>query len=607
MKLLTRFENLFLPINKSKIPFGGLQKNPVRKIIILTILAVILNVSILIAEDFGIPKRNPSFTQSSYSTNSPSSGLSVLAVTAQPSMKIGSQVPVSPETQTSPVLSQFPNVVRLVAFDQNGQSFGSGSYIGNYGNYGLILSNWHVIYGANGLVHIHFPNGFSSYGAVILSDQKWDLALVVISQPPCSVPFLPISQTIPKPGDPLWIAGYGSGSYRLAGGHCVRYLAPEIPRDGSAPQYEIVDLSVSARQGDSGGPILNSKGELAGVLFGSDMVRSTAGSYCERVNRFLNQTRAAMETLPSRPEVYFSTIEQGGPRHLLNESSNSAAVTEKPMISSQQQQQQQQQRRADLAGSSMSFGTHSGSRRYTQSVPPSSFSVFEKNVEEIQTSQSNPKEPVKRGLPPMVEEIQTSQPNPTKSEKTGDSPVVPEIPLSPLSFDPNPITSREMRTSRGVRTAAWTEINLSNKFHYGSFGVNSNSSVCSPDKTPIIQQVGHQISENPISEKQISEATTVTNISSEKQNSTNQNNTQHVAIINSESVSEIVSKNDSDQNMVAEENNETAVLSQGLTSISERDNTFHPIIFFSCFFIVSILLLFSFRLLKNDSLTNRYE
>ncbi|MDR0336390.1 MAG: serine protease [Planctomycetaceae bacterium] len=592
MELLTHFQNLFHQIKQSDIPLLGLQER-LRQIIILTIVTIILPVSIAMAEDFGIPKRNPTFTQSSYSASSISSGLPSFSIAAQPSKKIGSQVsglPISgspssnaqvsnvqvsnsqisgsrvaalSESQNTPSLSQFPNVVRLVAFDQSGQSFGSGSYIGNYGEYGLILSNWHVIYGADGLVHIHFPNGFSSYGAVILSDQKWDLALIVISRPPRSVPFLPISQTTPKPGDPLWIAGYGSGSYRLAGGHCVRYLAPEIPRDGSAPQYEIVDLSVSARQGDSGGPILNSKGELAGVLFGSDMVRSTAGSYCERVNRFLNQTRSSMESLPSRPEVYFASIEQGGPRHLLSESISPAISTEHVAVSASQQ------RRTDLAGSSLSFGTHSGSRRYTQPVPPSSFSVFEKKVDEIQTS----------------------QPKPTGLENPENSSSVPEIPLAPLSFESNPVTFHK------VQTAAWTEINLSTEFRYGSFGVRAKSSVDSSDKTPIIQ-VGHQSLET--SEKQPPEESLkeekqqtqecVANISSEKHDSANHSLTQPIPA----SVADKITP--------TEENNKKIVETQGLTSVSERHGSFPPMVLFCCCFIVSVLVVFSFRLLKNDQI-----
>ena len=43
----------------------------------------------------------------------------------------------------------------------------------------------------------------------------------------------------------------------------------------------MVELAAPARNGDSGGPILNSRGELAGVLFGSAFGRTT-GSYCGR-------------------------------------------------------------------------------------------------------------------------------------------------------------------------------------------------------------------------------------------------------------------------------------------------------------------------------------
>jgi hypothetical protein len=50
---------------------------------------------------------------------------------------------------------------------------------------------------------------------------------------------------------------------------------------------EMVEVSAAARQGDSGGPILNDRGELAGVLFGSAS-GTTSGSYCGRVRWFLD-------------------------------------------------------------------------------------------------------------------------------------------------------------------------------------------------------------------------------------------------------------------------------------------------------------------------------
>jgi hypothetical protein len=48
----------------------------------------------------------------------------------------------------------------------------------------------------------------------------------------------------------------------------------------------MVEVSAQARQGDSGGPILNERGELAGVLFGAGF-GTTSGSYAGRVKQFL--------------------------------------------------------------------------------------------------------------------------------------------------------------------------------------------------------------------------------------------------------------------------------------------------------------------------------
>ncbi|MDR2346462.1 MAG: serine protease [Planctomycetaceae bacterium] len=236
------------------------------------------------------------------------------SVSSLSSLSSSSELPVYNSQSDQP----FPNIARLVAFDKKGQSFGSCSYIGSAGDYGVIISNWHVICESDGLVHVHFPSGFSSFGAIIQFDRKWDLAVIVISKPPLSIPPLPIMQTAPRPGEPLWIAGYGAGSYRIASGYCVEYLAPEIPRNGTAPSYEIIKLSTTARQGDSGGPILNKNGELAGVLFGSDMVTSTAGSHCVRVKWFLKQVNPIIANLPIKPEAFFASIEPTGPRHSLN-------------------------------------------------------------------------------------------------------------------------------------------------------------------------------------------------------------------------------------------------------------------------------------------------
>ena len=250
-----------------------------------------------------------------------------------------------------------PSVVRIIAFESSGQSFGTGSYIGTYGEYGLVVTNHHVVSdtGNARLVHVHFPSGFSSFGAVIKTDDIWDLALIAVSKPPPSIPMLSIASTPARPGDPLWIVGFGSGDYRIAPGRCVRYLAP----DEGFP-LEIMEVSVSARKGDSGGPILNQRGELAGVLFGSDMVQNTAGSYSERVNRFLMGTQERMASLPPRPETYFASIESNGPVHSLRESRNVVPQSAGAAIP----QFVAPQRTGAAAPSASSFGNRLSSQRY---------------------------------------------------------------------------------------------------------------------------------------------------------------------------------------------------------------------------------------------------
>ena len=262
---------------------------------------------------------------------------------------------------------ELPNVVRIVSYDKAGQSLGSGSYIGSYNNYGLILSNHHIVEESDCLIHVHFPNGFSSFGFVLLSDDKWDLALILISRPP-NVPPLPIARRVPEIGESLWIAGFGSNEYRIAKGNCVRYMAPEIPKDGSAPIYEILDLSVTARQGDSGGPILNKNGELAGVLFGSDMIRNTAGSHCIRVSKFLVPANEKLEKIPFQPELLFATVEPDGPKHSLRESKN---VVPAKLASSEpiSRNPELQRRNSTLDNTGSGFGVRQPSKRYTQPSP----------------------------------------------------------------------------------------------------------------------------------------------------------------------------------------------------------------------------------------------
>ena len=172
-----------------------------------------------------------------------------------------------------------PAVARIVAPERSGTSMGTGVLVDVNRTQGLVLTNWHVIRSTRSAVLVQFPDGFQSAGTVVRFDEPWDLAAIAIWKPNA----LPISLAPqpPQVGEPLTIAGYGRGSFRAQTGPCTQYLAP-----GTGYPLEFVELQATARQGDSGGPILNARGELSGVLFGQTEGR-TVGSCSTRLRAFL--------------------------------------------------------------------------------------------------------------------------------------------------------------------------------------------------------------------------------------------------------------------------------------------------------------------------------
>ncbi len=190
--------------------------------------------------------------------------------------------PFDPELFADYLLSDqtpHPAVARIIAPESSGVSLGSGVLVDINESQGLVLTNWHVIRDSRSAVLVQFADGFQSAGTVIRFDEAWDLAAISIWKPKATP--VPLAQRNPLPGEPLSIAGYGRGAYREQRGRCTEYLSP-----GSGYPKELVELEAPARQGDSGGPILNTDGRLAGVLFGEGDGR-TVGSCASRLRVFL--------------------------------------------------------------------------------------------------------------------------------------------------------------------------------------------------------------------------------------------------------------------------------------------------------------------------------
>ena len=189
--------------------------------------------------------------------------------------------------------------------DREGMSLGSGSLVAVDQRLGLVLTCWHVIQDAAGPIVVSFPDGFRSAATVVRTDREWDLAALAIHRPPAQ---------------PIAISPRGSAAGRSPGA-CRLRRQRRVPCRGGplhavpGPGKELADgvgrTRCAARQGDSGGPIFNSRGELAGVLSGSGFGQ-TCGTYCGRVRWFLGLADAAFRRVSSQEALARQSRGEGG-------------------------------------------------------------------------------------------------------------------------------------------------------------------------------------------------------------------------------------------------------------------------------------------------------
>jgi serine protease Do len=168
---------------------------------------------------------------------------------------------------------------------------GTGSLID--GNRRLILTNYHVV-GDKDTAVVYFPmyekgklvaekqnymtRGHAIPGKVIAKDSKRDLALIQLEGAiPSEARTLKLSKDSPSPGQrvhsvgnpgasgALWI--YTPGSVRQVYHHRFR-AADKDGGDLFEVDAKIVETASGVNQGDSGGPVVNDKGELVAVVQG---------------------------------------------------------------------------------------------------------------------------------------------------------------------------------------------------------------------------------------------------------------------------------------------------------------------------------------------------
>jgi S1-C subfamily serine protease len=115
---------------------------------------------------------------------------------------------------------------------------------------------------------LHLRGAWRS-GTVLARDPRRDLALIRLDSTVEQIKPVPLATDIPKPGDALHAMSHPGGlefAWVYANGSVRQRGKIPLDVDEKAPRVSVLVCQLPAQTGSPGGPILNAKGELVGVL-----------------------------------------------------------------------------------------------------------------------------------------------------------------------------------------------------------------------------------------------------------------------------------------------------------------------------------------------------
>ncbi|MEX8058270.1 MULTISPECIES: MarP family serine protease [Microbacterium] len=141
-------------------------------------------------------------------------------------------------------------------------SSGSGFVVAD----GRVVTNAHVVAGVDTPL-VELPGRPAREGRVVYFDPVDDIAVISVDQ--LDAASLPIAQTLAV-GSPAVVQGYPGGGPFTSGSAQIlsegTVPVPDIYDDSSAPR-DIYALAGIVRPGNSGGPLLTTSGQVAGIVF----------------------------------------------------------------------------------------------------------------------------------------------------------------------------------------------------------------------------------------------------------------------------------------------------------------------------------------------------
>ncbi len=220
-----------------------------------------------------------------------------------------------------------PSVVWVHSARDKGMATGSGTLVDKEKR--LVLTNYHVV-GDNPTAKVFFPvfrdgkpiaekeyyldrrNRLGIPGKVIALDKKADIALIRIEAVAKDVEAVPLAadspdtgantHTIGNAGASGSLFGYVKGTVRQV--YRKKWAAELEPRKVVNFEAKVVETDSPTNPGDSGGPLLNEKGELIGVTQGGAIKAQLVSTFIDvsEVKKLL-ATRAVKDIKGEKPVV----------------------------------------------------------------------------------------------------------------------------------------------------------------------------------------------------------------------------------------------------------------------------------------------------------------
>lgn len=193
-------------------------------------------------------------------------------------------------------------VTRIKAFidPRTGQrsvetGWGSGTVVKNEKGTITVLTNKHVAPDKNAIYMVMTNEGYYYPAKFVAAAGTIDLALLKAQE--ADLPPITVAKDAPVVGADLTQLGY------TAAGAMQTRKGPLYDADWTGDEgFKAIAARISSWHGDSGGPLLNAKGELAGVIYGGPKYDQTTalGVRLDEVTRFLADPEKVAKETPKK-------------------------------------------------------------------------------------------------------------------------------------------------------------------------------------------------------------------------------------------------------------------------------------------------------------------